>query len=296
MRAGIEAVDASDDSPPVRRSLALALAALAAAPATATAQTGGAEYDAGPRLSTPAFSVSPARIAPGATLTLRYRITGETRRAWVRIELLDGDGSRAATLKLGRQRTRRALTATWRPQLEPGTYTARLRATPIARGRPARSSTRSRRFEVTAPPVIAAPGVFPVQGTYSFGNETARFGAERPGHAHQGQDIIAAAGTPVVSPQPGLVTWRAYQAAGAGHYVVVRTDGGRDLVFMHFQDGSVAVSKNQRVSAGQRLGRVGSTGRSDGPHLHFEIWPDGWYAGNGSQPIDPLADLLAWAG
>ena len=279
----------------MRRSLALALAALAAAPATAAAQTGGAEYDPGPRLSTPAFSVSPARIAPGATLTLRYRITGETRRAWVRIELLESGGSRAATLKLGRQRTRRALTATWRPQLEPGTYTARLRATPIARGRPARSSTRSRRFDVTAPPVIAASGVFPVQGAYSFGSEGARFGAERPGHAHQGQDIVAAAGTPVVSPQPGLVTWRAFQAAGAGHYVVVRADDGRDLVFMHFQDGSVAVTKNQRVSAGQPLGRVGSTGRSDGPHLHFEIWPDGWYAGNGSKPIDPLADLLAWA-
>jgi murein DD-endopeptidase MepM/ murein hydrolase activator NlpD len=279
----------------VRRSLALALAALAAAPAAATAQTGGTEYDPGPRLATPAFSVSPARIAPGAKLTLRYRIAGETRRAWVRVELLESDGSRAATLKLGRQRTGRALTATWQPQLEAGSYTARLRATPIARGRPARSSTRSRRFEVTAPPVIASSGVFPVQGAYSFGGEGARFGAERPGHAHQGQDIVAAAGTPVVSPQPGVVTWRAYQAAGAGHYVVVRADDGRELVFMHFQDGSVAVSKNQRVAAGQLLGRVGNTGRSDSPHLHFEIWPDGWYAGNGSQPIDPLADLLAWA-
>ena len=213
----------------------------------------------------------------------------------MRVELLESDGARAATLRLGRQRTGRTLTATWQPQLEAGSYTARLRATPIARGRPARSSTRSRRFEVTAPPVIASSGVFPVQGAYSFGGEGARFGAERPGHAHQGQDIVAAAGTPVVSPQPGVVTWRAYQAAGAGHYVVVRADDGRELVFMHFQDGSVAVSKNQRVAAGQLLGRVGSTGRSDGPHLHFEIWPDGWYAGNGSMPIDPLADLLAWA-
>jgi murein DD-endopeptidase MepM/ murein hydrolase activator NlpD len=98
-----------------------------------------------------------------------------------------------------------------------------------------------------------------------------------------------------VAPRAGVITWRAYQADGAGHYVVLRTDDGRDLVFMHFQDGSGAVAKNQAVVAGQRLGRVGSTGRSDGPHLHFEIWPDGWYAGNGSTPIDPLADLLAWA-
>ena len=277
----------------MRRSLALALAALAAAPATAAAQdgTGGTVY-APPLLATPAFSVTPAQIAPGATLTLRYRITGRTRRARVRVDLLASDGTRAATLRLGSRRTGRRLKATWTPELEPGTYTARLRA--FATGERARAS-RSQKFEVSAPPVVAAPGVFPVQGSYTFGGEGARFGATRPGHAHQGQDIIAAAGTPVVAPRAGVVTWRAYQAEGAGHYVVLRTDDGRDLVFMHLQDGSVAVSKNQSVAAGQRLGRVGNTGRSDGAHLHFEIWPDGWYAGNGSEPIDPLADLLAWA-
>ena len=246
-----------------------------------------------PLLATPAFSVTPAQIAPGATLTLRYKIAGRTARARVRIDLLASDGSRAATLRLGVRRTGRALTARWKPDLEPGTYTARLRA--FATGKRAARASRSQRFEVSAPPVVAAPGVFPVQGPYSFGGASARFGATRTGHAHQGQDIMAAAGTPVVAPRAGVVTWRAFQADGAGHYVVLRTDDGRDLVFMHFQDGSVAVTKNQSVAAGQQLGRIGSTGRSDGPHLHFEIWPDGWYAGNGSTPIDPLADLLAWA-
>ena len=279
----------------MRRSLALALAALAAAPATAAAQdgSGGTVYaPTGPLLSTPAFSVSPSTIAPGATLTLRYRIAGRSRRARVRIDLLASDGTRAATLKLGARRTGRSLTATWKPELEPGTYTARLRA--FATDRRARAS-RSQRFEVSAPPVVAAPGVFPVQGQYSFGGEGARYGATRPGHWHQGQDIMAAAGTPVVAPRAGVITWRAYQADGAGHYIVLRTDDGRDLVFMHFQDGSVAVTKNQAVIAGQRLGRVGSTGRSDGPHLHFEIWPDGWFATKASKPIDPLPDLQAWA-
>jgi murein DD-endopeptidase MepM/ murein hydrolase activator NlpD len=294
LRAAIEAVDTGDDSPPVRRSLALALAALAAAPATAHAQeTGGAEYVPGPLLDTPAFRITPARIAPGARLTLRYRIAGRAGKAYVRVDLLAGDGTRAATRSLGRRRIGRRHTARWRPQLEPGSYTARLRAT-VASGGTARSSTR--RFEVTAPPVVAASGVFPVRGPYSFGGEGARFGAGRTGHAHQGQDIMAAEGTPVVSPRPGIVTWRAYQGDGAGHYVVVRADDGRDMVFMHFQDGSVLVGKGQAVAAGQQLGRVGTTGRSDGPHLHFEIWPDGWYAGDGSAPIDPLADLLAWAG
>ena len=106
--------------------------------------------------------------------------------------------------------------------------------------------------------------------------------------------MIAAEGTPVVTPVAGFVYWLAYQAAGAGHYVVIRGDDGRDYAFMHFQDGSVLVAKGQRVAAGQRLASVGTTGDAQGAHLHFEIWPDGWYA-KGSQPIDPLPDLLSWA-
>ena len=123
----------------------------------------------------------------------------------------------------------------------------------------------------------------------------ARFGARRTGHIHQGQDILAAAGTPVVAPRAGFVAWRAFQKAGAGHYIVVRGDDQRDYVFMHLRDGSVVVEKGQGVAAGQQLAAVGSTGASDGPHLHFEIWPYGWYSSKASKPIDPLPDLLAWA-
>ena len=135
-----------------------------------------------------------------------------------------------------------------------------------------------------------------MQGAYSFGGEGARFGAGRTGHVHQGQDILAAEGTPVVTPVAGIVHWRAYQAKGAGYYVVIRGDDGRDYAFMHFQAGSTVVEKGQRVAAGQRLASVGNTGDSSGAHLHFEIWPDGWYASADSHPIDPLPQLLLWAG
>lgn len=275
----------------MRRSLVLAAALAAAFAAPAQAQTGGSQFVAAPQQ---AFSVSPASIAPGATLTVQYRIGGRPRRVRVRVDLVPEAGGRpAATLHLGRQRTGRDRTATWRPELAAGRYTARLRATTLKR-RGARTS-QSLALEIVAPPVTAASGVFPVQGAYTLGGNDARFGAGRTGYAHQGQDILAASGTPVVTPRAGFVAWRAFQKDGAGHYVVVRGDDGRDYVFMHLLDGSVAVQKGQAVTAGQQIGAVGSTGRSSGAHLHFEIWPAGWYSSKASRPIDPLPDLLAWA-
>jgi murein DD-endopeptidase MepM/ murein hydrolase activator NlpD len=269
----------------------MAAAAAAATPAPAQQQTGGAEFVP---LSATVFRVSPASIAPGAALTISYRIAGSrSARVRVRVDLLAG-GRAVATRRLGRRRTNRDLTATWRPQIQPGRYTARLRATAVPRRRGgARASSRSA-VEVVAP-VAATSGVFPLQGKYSFGGPEARFGAAREGHTHQGQDIMATAGTPIVAPRTGFVSWRAYQAGGAGHYVVLHGDDARDYVFMHMLDGSVVVQKGQQVPAGGRIGAVGATGRADGPHLHFEIWPTGWYE-PGSRPIDPLPDLLAWAG
>jgi murein DD-endopeptidase MepM/ murein hydrolase activator NlpD len=137
--------------------------------------------------------------------------------------------------------------------------------------------------------------VFPVAGPYSFGGDESRFGAGRDGHVHQGQDISAAEGTPVVAPLASTVTWVAFQARGAGHYVVLRGADGRDYVFMHLKEGSISVAEEAVLAAGQPLAQVGSTGSSSGPHLHFEIWPDGWYSSKDSAPIDPLPQLQAWA-
>ena len=135
---------------------------------------------------------------------------------------------------------------------------------------------------------------FPLVGAFDWGAEGARFGAPRQGHTHQGQDLAAAEGTPVVAPRGGAIETVQYQASGAGHYVVL--DGAeedRDYVFMHLRDGSIRVRAGQRVRTGQRIGEVGTTGSSSGPHLHFEIWVGGWYAGG--EPIDPLPSLQEWA-
>jgi hypothetical protein len=136
-------------------------------------------------------------------------------------------------------------------------------------------------------------GVFPVAGTHNFGGADARFGAVRSGHVHQGQDVIAAEGTPVVAPFSGSIITASYQAGGAGYYVTEHGSDGRDYFFAHCQHGSTAVSTGETVTPGQRLCLVGHTGDATGPHLHFEIWVGGWHA-PGGYPIDPLPDLQRW--
>ncbi len=309
-----------------RRLLAGAALALLAWPATAQAQaqsggatvpapTGGAGYGTpAPRLTASRFAVAPRTLRPGATARFRYRIDGAQRSARVRIELLPVGGRRpAARIRMGWKRTGRTLTRRWTPRagvLTPGAYVARLHAVD-RHGRTLRrtaiASGRSR-LTVVAPapppapkplPAPAAPaataigtGFFPLRGPYTWGEG---FGAPRGSARHRGQDLLAAAGTPVATPRAGVVAWRAYQAAGAGHYVVVHADDGRDLVFMHLLDGSITATKGAALRAGQVFARVGSTGRSTGPHLHFEIWPAGWYSSDASLPIDPAPDLRAWA-
>jgi murein DD-endopeptidase MepM/ murein hydrolase activator NlpD len=142
-----------------------------------------------------------------------------------------------------------------------------------------------------AGPTVA--GVFPLVGSYSFGSDDARFGAGRAGHIHQGQDVIAASGTPIVAPLAGTVLWTANQPAGAGIYAVIHGADGRDYVFMHIKHDTLLVTAGDAVRAGEQIAQVGATGDASGPHLHFEIWVGGWGTNDG-QPIDPLPQLQRW--
>lgn len=150
--------------------------------------------------------------------------------------------------------------------------------------------------EPTPASVPTVAGTFPVQGVFSFGGEDARFGAGRPGHRHQGQDVVAGSGTPIVAPVTGTVVWKANQPSGAGIYVIVRgAVDQRDYVFMHLKRGTVLVEPGDAVQGGQQLAQVGATGAASGPHLHFEIWLGGWATRTGA-PFDPLPQLRRWAG
>ncbi len=174
---------------------------------------------------------------------------------------------------------------------------ARSKKAPAKRRKPPR---KAKKRTPTPPPDPAAPGqetghLFPVAGAYDFGGKDSRFGARREGHRHQGQDIAAAEGTPLVAPYAGTIEFVRYQRRGAGWYVVLDGDGeDRDYVFMHLRRGSIAVDPGDQVAAGQRIAEVGNTGSSSGPHLHFEIWVGGWYTGG--EPIDALPLLRDWAG
>lgn len=134
--------------------------------------------------------------------------------------------------------------------------------------------------------------VFPVRGKHNYGQGGARFGAGRSGHSHEGQDVMAQCGTPVVAARGGVVKNKATHSA-AGNYVII-TDAatGQDHGYMHFRAPAV-VDRGEAVETGQVIGYVGSTGSSTACHLHFEIWTaPGWYSGGSA--IDPLATLKRW--
>ena len=138
-----------------------------------------------------------------------------------------------------------------------------------------------------------ATHAFPVRGSHSYGGSGSLFGAPRSGHSHGGQDIAASSGTPLVAVTAGRVSQVRYQSCCAGYYLVIQGDDRRDYVFMHLRESAANfVSVGQRVRAGQQVGRVGSTGGSTGPHLHFEMWTAHWF--DGGYRFDPLASLRRW--
>src|SRR5215207_9281062 len=250
------------------------------------------------------FTVAPGLLEAGRPATFAFRVDGRMRSVRVRIEFTSA-GARAPVkrLRLGYRRTGTRHEYVCTPatgELPAGDYSVTLKAFDDAGNRLRRTARASGRARVTVqvppPAPVGSAGAFPVQGVYSFGGADARFGADRAGHIHQGQDITAAEGTPLVAPVAATVTWVAYQTGGAGHYVVTRGGAGRDFVFMHLPGGSVMVAKAAVLAAGAQFARFGNTGSSSGPHLHFELWPDGWYSSGDSKPVDPLPQLIAWAG
>ena len=112
------------------------------------------------------------------------------------------------------------------------------------------------------------------RGSYTVG---AQFGAVGSwSRYHTGQDLPAPVGTPVYAAASGVIA-SPNGGGWAGTHVVIN-HGGDATLYAHLSSATVGVG--QQVSAGQLIGYVGMTGRTFGPHLHWEYYPSASAVGN----------------
>lgn len=128
--------------------------------------------------------------------------------------------------------------------------------------------------------VVGSVSTWPVSGYYTisspFGWRTHPITRKRS--LHTGVDIPAPNSTPIITAGAGTVIYSGWYGA-YGNTVII--DHGKSYSTLYAHQSKIGVSSGQTVKAGQRIGYVGSTGWSTGPHLHFEIRIDG-------KPTDPL--------
>lgn len=123
----------------------------------------------------------------------------------------------------------------------------------------------------------------PVAGPVSF---TDTWGAPRSGHTHQGVDMMADYGTPVVAITSGTATYVAYDGSG-GNMIFLDGDDGNSYWYMHNQENFIR--EGQHVKTGESIATVGDTGNATGtPHVHFEFHPGG---GEAINPYPLVASL-----
>ena len=104
--------------------------------------------------------------------------------------------------------------------------------------------------------------------TTPYGYRTNPFNNRR--EFHQALDIAIGYGADIYSANNGVVTKISYEAGGYGNYVVVNHNNGYYTLYAHLS--RVLVSVDQVISSGQLIAKMGSTGASTGPHLHYELW------------------------
>lgn len=112
------------------------------------------------------------------------------------------------------------------------------------------------------------------------------YGVDRGTHRHAGIDIAVPENTPLIAPIGGIIA-SAMSDPAYGNFIDVRTADGKILRYAHLN--SMKVKEGQQVLPGQILGLTGNTGRSSGPHLHFEVRND-LYGG-----YEKTEDPIAWS-
>jgi len=147
--------------------------------------------------------------------------------------------------------------------LDPGAITDFLRKKGIGPkgAKPAPNAARA-----GAAPVMTYKGTF--DWPLEAGIVSSEFGP-RWGKFHAGIDIAADIGDSVIASAPGVVIYAGNGLSGYGNVVIIRTDANTTTLYGH--NSKLDVHEGDTVEQGARIARVGSTGRSTGPHVHFEI-------------------------
>ena len=134
-----------------------------------------------------------------------------------------------------------------------------------------------------------APGsvVFPVRGAVGYGEGAARYGADRGARMHEGQDLFAPAGTPLVAVRDGVVL-ETGDDGGRGNYVALFSPAVEETyLYLHMLE-PARLAPGDSVRAGSEVGKLGCSGSCFGDHLHFELRAG---RGAGAPPRSPLALL-----
>jgi len=153
------------------------------------------------------------------------------------------------------------------------------RATELSQSFRAVSDTLSRNVERMA----NLPSVMPTAGWLTSQFSKSRFHPIlHTSRAHEGIDVVAPLGSPIVAPAAGRVI-KAERETGYG--LMVQIDHGNGLVTTYAHILRIVVSVGQRVTRGQMIATVGNSGLSTGPHLHYEIQRNG-------KPMDPLTFVM----
>ncbi len=128
----------------------------------------------------------------------------------------------------------------------------------------------------------STPSIFPVKGiiTSGFGYRKSPFTGRR--EFHRGIDILNKEGTPVIAPADGIVK-KISKNALWGLNILISHGYNIETQYGHLKE--VLVKKRQKVKRGDIIGRVGKTGRTTGPHLHYQIWVNG-------VPVNPMDYII----
>jgi murein DD-endopeptidase MepM/ murein hydrolase activator NlpD len=163
---------------------------------------------------------------------------------------------------------------------------ARLRALEAAR----RATLSSLPYASSGAAAAAVPGgayVFPVAGAVRFSDDW--LAPRSGGRSHEGIDIFAAAGTPIVAVADGSLYNVGYNGLG-GWRLWLRDGAGTTFYFAHLSSYAPAAREGASVSRGTVIGYVGNSGDAQGgsPHLHFEVHP------GGGGPVPPYPIITGW--